>query len=102
MKKWAVLLPLLLISGGTLANEVSPAQSLQKQFVNSCVGRAIARQDDAVQATNFCTCAFDVLAKELTVAEYIEFDRASIEKRAPDSLPAIARIKGKLSQCKAN
>lgn len=94
------MLALLLVTGQAFSDEASPAQLLRKQFVNSCVGRAINRQDDAASAAGFCTCAFDVISKELTVAEYIEFDQASREKRTLDTLSAFSRVKAKLTQCK--
>jgi tetratricopeptide (TPR) repeat protein len=81
-------------------DEVSPAQLLRKQFVNNCVGRAISRKDDAASAAGFCSCAFDVLAKNLSVAEYIDLDKAFLDRRAPDTLPAFARVNAKLAQCK--
>jgi hypothetical protein len=98
MNKFVTLLSGSLLSAAACA-QGSPPQQLQKHFVNSCVARAIAKQDDAVQAARFCSCAFEVLAKELTVQEYIQMDKASRERGAWDSGP-VDRLKPKLTSCK--
>ncbi|MBA5686336.1 hypothetical protein [Rugamonas apoptosis] len=100
MKHILLLVTMLALTEVAAASDTLPAQSLRKQFVNSCVARAIERQDDAASAATFCDCTFDVLAKNLTVSEYIELEKASEEKRSPGTLPALARIKPKLAQCK--
>jgi hypothetical protein len=99
MNKVVMFLGASLLSAAACAQE-SPPQQLQKHFVNSCVGRAIAKQDDAAQAAKFCTCAFEVIAKELTVEEYIQMDKASRQRRAWDSGP-VDRLKPKLASCKS-
>lgn len=99
MKQFVTLLGASLFSAAACAQE-PPPQQLQKHFVNSCVGRAIAKQDDAAQAAKFCTCAFEVIAKELTVQEYIDMDKASRNRRPWDSGP-VDRLKSKLASCKS-
>lgn len=79
---------------------LSSAQAQRKQFINGCVSRAIQRNDDAASAAGFCGCSFDVLANELSHAEYMELEKAMADQRNPDTLPAIARVRPKLEQCK--
>ncbi|MYM41357.1 hypothetical protein GTP27_18735 [Pseudoduganella sp. CY13W] len=79
---------------------LSSAQSQRKQFVNGCVSRAIQRNEDAASAASFCSCSFDVLANELSHAEFMEFERTIADQRNPEVLPAIARARPKLEQCK--
>lgn len=98
LNKFFIFLSVSLFPVAAFAQE-SPPQQLQKHFVNSCVGRAIAKQDDAAQAATFCTCAFELIAKELTVQEYIEMDKASRDRRAWNSGP-VDRLKSKLASCK--
>lgn len=98
--KRAFVLFVIVFTSSVFAAESTPAQQLKKHFVNDCVARGIERQGDASEAVMFCTCAFDVMAKELSVQEYIEIDRAGQEKRPLDSMPAAMRVKAKLATCK--
>jgi hypothetical protein len=95
-----VLPTLGMASDTSLSQSTSPAQELKKHFINGCVSRGLQRNDEAVEVAKFCTCTFDVMAKELTVQEYIDVDRASLEKRSLDTVPALARVTAKMAICK--
>lgn len=84
----------------TAADDLSLVQQIRKQFVNTCVSRAIDRRDDAAEAAKFCSCSFDVMARELTLQEYIDMDDASHKGRPINSVPALARLRPKLEVCR--
>jgi len=86
-----LFLILAMLATPVLAEEPSPAQQLRKHFVNGCVARAIQRDDDASEATRFCSCAFNVMAAGLSVRDYIEVDKPSEDRRPVASVPAVQR-----------
>ncbi len=102
MKKSVIIIFTIISSYAVAADSAapSPAQQIRKAFINDCAARGIQKQEDALSSAKFCTCAFDVIAHELTVEEYLEMDKASRERRPLDSLPALLRVKEKLKSCK--
>lgn len=77
-------------------------QDVRKTFVGDCSMRGISKGDDPQKVTSFCACSFDVMATNMTVAEYLDMDRAVKEKRSPDQLSQLVRIRSKVEQCKAH
>jgi hypothetical protein len=75
-------------------------QDVRKSFVSDCVSKGLAKADDPDKTYRFCTCTFDTLATNLTLAEYLEIERADREGKNPQSLPQMQRVLPKLQQCK--
>ena len=75
-------------------------QDIRKTFVNDCIARGLSRGDEAEKVNKFCPCLFDVLATNMTVAEYLEFDRAGQDGKDPATLPQVQRVMPKAAQCR--
>lgn len=97
--KVAIALTLSLLTFNCLAQE-TPAADLRLSYLKGCVSRGLQRGDDPNYVNRFCNCSFDVLANGLTVAEYIELERASQQRIAPSNIQAVAALQPKLSECK--
>ena len=78
----------------------SPAQELKKNLVSSCVSRGLQRGDNPDAVYVFCSCTWEVLSNNLTVAEYVQLDTLSTTKNTPASLPFWTRLQPKLQACK--
>lgn len=78
----------------------SPAQELQTTLVNSCVSRGLQRGDDADGVYAFCSCTWEVLSQNLTVAEYVQLDSISTLNGDLTKAAFWNRIKPKLQSCK--
>ncbi len=78
----------------------SPAQELKKNLVSDCVSRGLQRGDNPDAVYAFCSCAWEALSSNLTVAEYVQMDALSATKGNPASLPFWARLQPKLQVCK--
>jgi hypothetical protein len=99
--KRAFLLALALCSVGSFAADKFDAQDVRKSFVADCSIRGISRGDDPQKVTSFCACSFEVIANGMTVAEYLDMDRAVKEKRPAEQLPQLTRVRAKMEQCKS-
>lgn len=78
----------------------SPAQELEKNLVDGCEARGLQRKDDQAAVRAFCKCSWEVLANNLTVAEYVQMDALSVSRNSPSTLSFWGRIQPKLQSCK--
>jgi hypothetical protein len=66
-----------------------------------CVKQSFNKGIDLDDAQMMCKCMLDVMYKDLTKDELAEFDRTSRENGDVSSLPSIARVQSKLSDCQS-
>ncbi len=102
MKNTFLLLALFFVvsSSSFAGNNHSPAQELKKNLVSGCMSRGLDRGDNPAAVYAFCSCTWDVLSKNLTVAEYVQMDALSSTNKSPKTLSFWNQIQSKLQSCK--
>lgn len=101
MKRSLSLTVALLISVQVFADGTqSSAQQLKKDLVGSCVTRGVQRGDDPDAVYAFCSCTWDAISQNLTVAQYVQLDALSTTNGNPANLSFWGEIQPKLQLCK--
>lgn len=79
--------------------EAPPASAFRAAFIAQCISER-GSSTDAEEAHRSCGCAFDVVAKSMTLQEFIEMDSAGRRGGDPERFPQYVRIKSDLEPCK--
>jgi hypothetical protein len=96
MNRLTLAIFVALLSGSALADT---ALGLRRTMMDQCFQRGVSRGDDSTKTLSACTCAIDVVEKNLTLAEIAEIDRFAQERRDARSLPQSIRIGAQLRAC---
>ena len=99
----AVSLAAVVLATGAQAAEPAPfhdpAQELRRALVGDCVNRALHDGRDFAWSYKTCDCVWEVTSRDMTVAEYVEFDRIIRQGGDAKALPQFQRVQPKLQAC---
>ncbi len=76
-----------------------PVPELRPSLVVDCVNRGLQEGRDFDSAYKTCDCMWEVVSANMTVAEYVEFDRAIRQGADAKALPQFRRVRPKLQAC---
>lgn len=84
----------------TVSLASAQARDASKYFTDECIAGAVRKEESPNYAKRACLCMFEVLARGMTLAEYIEFENLHASGRAPYSHPAAVRLRPQIQQCR--
>ena len=79
--------------------EAPPASDFRNAFIAQCISQGGSNADADV-ARRSCGCAFDVVARGMTLQEFIDMDGAGRHGVNLERFPQFTRIKTELEACK--
>jgi hypothetical protein len=97
---WSAVLVACLHTPAVLAQSERPAQQLRSSFETDCINRGLERGGKQQSVTAFCTCSWAVLARSLTVQEYVDIDLADFQGQKLADQGPLRRIVPQLQACK--
>lgn len=93
---------LLLLSTSDFALANTATQAIKSDIYGGCISRGISRGESPDAVSVFCSCTWDVLSNNLTLAEYIKITETIESNRDPSVLPFWKSIEPKLEVCHKN
>lgn len=75
-------------------------QEMRNSFMRQCARELVAVSGEAKTRLR-CGCTFDVMAQNMTVAEWFEFNEAKSDLKRVEHLPQVARMRPLIQACAA-